>query len=148
MKYGMRAMTATASLGLGALHRILRAGRPLGAPEIAEALGQPVPRVRAILRQFREAGLVRSRRGHGFLLDRAPGEITLELLLRILQEPEAPGAPCGGDYEACASRASCILAPVCRKIHEAVLEAERTVTLEDLRDMLPGIPNCIDPAVH
>ena len=144
----MRAMNATASLGLNALHRIMIAGRPLGAPEIAASVGQPVPRVRSILHQLQDAGVIRSRRRQGYVLAKAPGEITLELLLKILQKPEAPGAPCGGDYEACETRASCILAHLCRKIHEAVLEAERHVTLEDLREMTPGIPNCIDPALR
>lgn len=138
-------MNAAASLGLSALHRIMVAGRPLGVPEIAGAVHQPAPRVRGILRRLKDAGILESRRGHGFVLARAPGEITLELLLRILQAPEAPHAPCGGDYEACGSRASCILAPLCRRIHEAVLEEERRITLDDLRGMTPGIPNCIDP---
>jgi Rrf2 family protein len=141
-------MNATASLGLNALHRIMIAGRPLGATEIADAVGKPLPRLRGVLRQLAKAGLVRSSRGHGYVLGKTPGEISLELLLNVLQKPESPDAPCGGDYEACGARASCILAHLCRTIHEAVLEAERSVTLEDLRDMEPGIPNCIDPALR
>ena len=144
----MRAMNATASLGLNALHRIMIAGRPLGTPEIAEALGTPLPRVREVLRQLKEAGVVRSSRGHGFVLARPPGEISLELLLSVLQKPEAPDAPCGGDYEACDDRGSCILAHVCRRIHEAVREAEHSITLQDLRDLQPGIPNCLDAALR
>ena len=144
----MRAMNAAASAGLSALHRIMVAGRPLTAPEIAGAIGHPIPRLRAILRQLQDAGILRADRGHGYVLARAPGEISLELLLRVLQSPESPDAPCGGDYESCDSRASCILAHLCRKIHEAVLEAERSVTLEDLRDVEPGVPNCIDPALR
>jgi DNA-binding IscR family transcriptional regulator len=141
-------MNATASLGLNALHRILVAGRPLSAPEIAGAVGQRASRIRSILRRLQEVGILRSSRGHGYVLSRAPGEVTLDFLIRILQEPEAPHAPCGGDYEACESRASCILAHLCRRIHEAVLEEERRITLEDLRNMTPGIPNCIDPALR
>src|SRR5581483_1472747 len=114
----MRALNAAASAGLTALHRIMIAGRPLAAPEIARAIGHPVSRLRGILHQLQDAGLLRAGRGHGYVLARPPGEITLELLLRVLQTPEAPHAPCGGDFESCDSRASCILAHLCRKIHE------------------------------
>jgi DNA-binding IscR family transcriptional regulator len=144
----MRGMNATASAGLNALHRLMIAERPLSAPRIGEAIGHPVSRLRGILHQLKDAGILRASRGHGYVLARSPGDITLELLLRVLQSPEAPDAPCGGDYESCDSRASCILAHLCRKIHEAVLEAERSITLEDLRHMEPGVPNCIDPALR
>lgn len=144
----MRAMNAAASAGLGALHRLMIAGRPLTGPEIARLIGLPASRVRILLEQLKHAGIVRAGRGHGYVLARSPGDISLELLLHVLQSPEAPGAPCGGDYESCESRASCILAHICRKIHEAVLDAERSVTLEDLRDVVPGTPNCIDPALR
>jgi len=144
----MRAMNAAASAGLNALHRLMIAGRPLTAPKIAGAIGHPVSQLRVILHQLQDAGVLRASRGHGYVLARSPGEISLELLLRVLQSPEAPDAPCGGDYESCESRASCILAHLCRKIHEAVLEAERSVTLEDLREVEPGVPNCIDPALR
>lgn len=144
----MRAMNAAASAGLNALHRLMIAGRPLTASEIAGAIGHPVSRLRGILHHLKDAGILRASRGHGYVLAKSPGEITLELLLRVLQSPEAPEAPCGGDYESCDSRASCLLAHLCRKIHEAVLEAERSVTLEDLRDVDPGVPNCIDPALR
>ena len=144
----MRGMNATASAGLNALHRLMIAERPLSAPRIGEAIGHPVSRLRGILHQLKDAGILRASRGHGYVLARSPGDITLELLLRVLQSPEAPDAPCGGDYEACDDRGSCILAHVCRRIHEAVREAEHSITLQDLRDLQPGIPNCLDAALR
>ena len=53
-----------------------------------------------------------------------------------------------GDYDACASRASCLLAPLCRSAEASFEESLRRFTLADLEDTAVDLPNCVDPRVR
>ncbi|MBI3854905.1 MAG: hypothetical protein HY293_04360, partial [Planctomycetes bacterium] len=52
------------------------------------------------------------------------------------------------DYDACDSRASCILAPICRSAEKGYQEALRSFTLAELANIPLDLPNCLDPAVQ
>jgi Rrf2 family protein len=143
----MRALSKTVVQGLGALHLLMKAQRPTAARRIATAVKAPPTLLRSILSKLRRGGLVQSRAGRGYVLARAPGEIRLEDILRTLEQPQKPLAPCGGNFDACPSRASCVLSVLCRKADESFTEAIRTFTLADLREVVPDLPNCLDPAI-
>ena len=144
----MEALSKTVVQGLGALHFLMRAQRPTAARSIAAAVKAPPRLLRSILSKLMRGGLIQSRAGRGYVLARAPGEIRLEDILRTLEPPQKPSAPCGGNFDACPSRASCVLSVLCRKADESFMEAMRTFTLDDLREVVPGVPNCLDPQIQ
>jgi Rrf2 family nitric oxide-sensitive transcriptional repressor len=140
-------LSETTVRGLSALHVLMHAQRPVTARAIAAGVKAPATLLRSILSKLSRAGLVQGRIGRGYVLARAPGEIRLEDIIRALEEPQEPSAPCGGNFEACPSRASCVLSLLCRKADESFTEASRTFTLADLRELAPDVPNCMDPEI-
>jgi Rrf2 family protein len=141
----MRELTAATILALHSLHLMLRKNRAITANEIHDSTGFAPEMVRAVLGKLRRSGAIRSRSGHGYVLARAPGEITLLEIVRAIGEPQPPTAPCGGDYEACDTRAACILAPLCRETDEGYRTALRSYTLAELMAEPLELPNCLDP---
>ncbi|HLY74813.1 MAG TPA: Rrf2 family transcriptional regulator [Planctomycetota bacterium] len=140
----MKELSASTVLALHALHLMVRKAKPISADEIRRAGGTAMSRVKRVLKNLKNAELVESRRGQGYVLARAPGEISLEDVVHAQGETQAPKAPCGGDFEACASRATCILAPLCRTAEQNFQEALRSFTLADFEDLPTSLPNCID----
>lgn len=98
-----------------------------------------------MMKKLRGAGLVQRRSSRGYTLAKAPGEIRILDVLRAVDAPRPPAAPCDGDYDACATRASCILAPLCRKAEEARRQSLQNFMLAELENVEVDLPNCLDP---
>ena len=141
----MRELSSASIVALHALHLMMRREAPVTPEEIQESSGFPRELIRTVLPALHRDGLIQRIPGRGFILSRAPGEITLLQILQAAQEPQAPTAPCNGDFEKCDSRASCLLAPLCRESERGLLQTLRSFTLAELRDQPPGVPNCLDP---
>lgn len=141
----MRAMTENAVYGLTALHTLMRAGQPMKRRALAMAARTPTELLPTLLTGLEKAGLISGDGRSGYVLAKAPGEIRLQEVVQALDPPEAPGAPCGGNFDACDSRSSCVLAVLCRRADAHFRDLLREFTLEDLREMSPDLPNCIDP---
>jgi len=141
----MKELSISTVLALHALHMMARKAKPVSANEIRRASGFAMAQVKRVLKKLKNAVLVKSRSGQGYVLARAPGEISLEEVVQAQGEAQAPKAPCGGDFEACASRATCILAPLCRTAESSFQETLRSFTLADLEDLPTSLPNCVDP---
>src|SRR5438132_2715608 len=79
-EYGLRCLLKLAGAG---------DGHSLTIPEIAAAEGLSGPYAAKLLAVLRQAGLIESVRGRagGYRLARAPAEITLGAVLRVLGEP-------------------------------------------------------------
>jgi Rrf2 family protein len=144
----MREFGTDAILGVHAMHLLVQKGRAVSLRELRRSGGFPLASARTVLHRLQEAGLVASRPRRGYVLSRAAGEITLLDILRAVQQPEAPRAPCGGDFENCDSRASCVLSPVCRAAQQGFEESLRSFTLAELAKAPLGLPNCADPRVR
>jgi Rrf2 family protein len=141
----MKELSTSAVLALHALHLMVRKAAPVSTGEISGKSGSAIGQVKRVLEKLGAAGLIESRRGQGFVLARAPGEISLRDVIQAQGEAKAPTAPCGGDFEACASRATCVLSPLCRTAEQGFQEALRSFTLADLADLPASLPNCVDP---
>jgi Rrf2 family protein len=141
----MRGLTADMMLALHALHLMLRKRKPVTIAEIRKSSGFDFRPVRSVMAKLRLYELIRSRSGHGFVLAKAPGEITIQNVMQAIDQPQPPTSPCSGDFEACASRASCLLAPLCRSVDQGLQETLRSFTLAELMDVPLGLPNCLDP---
>jgi Rrf2 family protein len=98
-EYGLRALI---DFGIAA-----EVGRPLlQVSELAEVEKLPVKFLEQIVKLLKDAGLLESRRGKfgGYRLARAPGEITLGEVVRLIDGPLAP-IPCVSQTAYC--RCSC-----------------------------------------
>jgi len=92
-------LTNTSKYALRAMAWIAQGrGEPVSTGVLAERSLASAPYLAKILRQLARAGLVRSRRGvgGGWILARAPGQITLLEVLRVVQPIERiVGCPLG-----------------------------------------------------
>lgn len=140
----MRALSRASVLALHALHLLLRQSRPVTARELRRSSGCSAEAAHEVLSKLRRQGYIRNQTRLGYVLAKAPGEISLQELITLVDRPEAPKAPCGGDYDACDTRASCLLAPICRRVETSLRETLQSITLADLETLAPGIPNCLD----
>ena len=141
----MKELSRESVLALVGLHLMLRTKKPIPVKTISRSGSFALNQVRRVLHKLRKGGLIRSQSGRGFVLAKAPGEISVLDVVRTVDAAKPPTAPCGGDYDACATRATCVLAPLCQKSEEAFLDALRAFTLADLADLSVDLPNCLDP---
>lgn len=127
-EYGLRALQSlAANYGNG----------PLPTRGLAEGNRIPVKFLEQIMLELRHAGIVRSRRGPsgGYLLARAPQEITLGTVVRILDGPLAP-ISCASQtaYEPCScpDESTCGLRQVMVQVRDAVADIMDHTTLADV----------------
>ena len=144
----MRELTAATIAALHALHLMLRRQKPMSIREIQQSGGFDSELIRAVVGKLRNAGLVGSRSGHGYVLAKAPGEISIRDVVDVVDLPSAPTAPCGGNFAACQTRAACILAPLCRNAEAGYQETLRSFTLAELMDVPMDVPNCLDSRLN
>jgi len=144
----MRELTESTVLALHALHLMTRQTQAVTTAEISRLSGFSTERVEEILSKLGHAGMITAIPGEGFVLGRAPAEISIRDLVETIVEPQTPSAPCGGNFEACPSRACCVLAPLCRSAEMGYQEALRSFTLAELMHVPLEFPNCLDPKLR
>jgi Rrf2 family protein len=127
-EYGLRAMVDLASQPASVV---------VPLKDIAQREQIPVKFLEQILLALRNAGLLRSRTGvgGGYLLAKAPSDITLGQIIRILDGPLAP-IRCVSQtaYEPCAcpDEKTCGLRMVMFDVRNAISEILDRTTLEDV----------------
>lgn len=141
----MNALDKDTVLALHALQLMTKMNRPVRSEEIVHTSGFDDVSVARVLRKLKRAELLEFRPRMGFALAKAPGEISVRDIMDAVEKPKAPEAPCGGDYNSCDPRASCILAPLCRRANEAFQKTLREFTLSELVDAPLDLPSCVDP---
>jgi len=115
------------------------AGKPLDKvcllSDIAAAVDVPPTFLAKIFQQFSKIGLVRSFRGTGggFMLGRAPENITL---LEVVEAVEGPIIPnrCVCAPQDCDRSSFCNVHPIWKQVQEQVCGVLTGVTLKDLSD--------------
>lgn len=129
-KYGLKALVHLAQLPPGQL--VLVAA-------VAEANNIPKKFLDAILGDLRNAGIVQSRKGKGggYRLARAPEEIKVGSIVRVLDGPLAP-IPCASHtrYQACddCDVETCQVRHMMLAVRNAVAEVLDHTTLAQMRD--------------
>jgi Rrf2 family protein len=108
---------------------------PTSVRDIAERTGLPQPYLEQILLALKGAGLVRSKRGvgGGYVLARAPEEITLAQIVSAVDGPIAAGdfgEPHTGG--ACDHEGQCVLLAVWADVGEAIRCYLQSFTLADM----------------
>ncbi len=101
--------------------------------EIAEATEVPATFLAKIFQSFAKLGLVQSFRGTGggFLLGRAPSQITLKQVVEAVEGPIMPNR-CLIAEGSCERSARCLVHPVWRQVQTEVGKILGNVTLEEL----------------
>ncbi len=126
-EYGMRAMVALAHhYGAG----------PLSIADIARESFVPAAYLEQLIAPLRRAGIVESRRGAhgGYVLGRAPGEIRVGEVFRVMEGPIAPMDCVSEDESAqtCPLIDGCETRPVWVKLRDSIIDAIDSQTLADL----------------
>jgi len=141
----MKELTKDSVLALHMLHRMSKGNRPVTTEELIRSSGSDGVAVARVIRRLKRAGLLHSHPRVGFLPAKAPGEISIHDITEAVDPLRAPTAPCGGDYAACDTRATCILAPLCLQATEAFRKTLKEFTLANLVDSPLDLPDCLDP---
>jgi len=129
-KYGLKALVHLAQFPPGELALVA---------DIASANNIPKKFLDAILGDLRNAGIVQSRKGKGggYRLARAPEEIKVGSIVRVLDGPLAP-IPCASHtrYEACddCEVATCQVRHTMLNVRNAIAEVLDRTTLAEMRD--------------
>lgn len=130
-KYGLKALVYLSRMPLGELALV---------SDVAQANNIPKKFLDAILGELRNAGIVQSRKGKGggYRLARAPEEIKVGSIVRVLDGPLAP-IPCASHtrYEACddCNVATCQVRHMMLDVRNAIAEVLDHTTLAQMRDM-------------
>jgi len=116
---------------------------PTSVRDIAERTGLPQPYLEQILLALKGAGLVRSKRGvgGGYVIARAPGEITLGQIVSAVDGPIVAG-DFGRPHEngACEHEGQCVLLAVWSDVGEHMREHLDSFTLADMVGRARGAP--------
>jgi Rrf2 family protein len=133
-------ITMKTKYALKALSRLAVApkGQPILIADIAEQEGIPKKFLELILSELKQHGILTSRkgRGGGYLMARAPEDVTVASVLRVLDGPIAP-VPCLSRtaYQRCnecPNEATCSVRLVLREAHEASVHVLENTTIADM----------------
>jgi Rrf2 family protein len=117
-------------------------GGPMKLQEIARRTAVPTSVLEQVMPTLRTAGLVRSERGPsgGYRLNKEPGEITLERVVRLFQGPLAPiGCATRHNPEPCPMTIGCSLLDVWAEVRDATIEILGRTTFADLAARAGGV---------
>lgn len=128
---------------LYALRYVFDVDRPAAAGEIARDGRLPPRLVKKVLRRMQKAGMIRSVRGRGYVLDRAPGSISIVDVLQVVDGSEVAARRCRMDYQTCPVRYACPFLRMCEEVHESSLRALREFTLADFQFGERTLPLCM-----
>lgn len=132
-----------AEYALRALVAIARQPRSWSIQELSAQENIPIKFLEQILLALRHAGLLSSKRGvgGGYTLLRAPGEITLREVLRVLDGPVAP-VPCAAEQPTegctCPDPRTCPLRLMMTELRSDITRLLEARTIEDMMRLSPS----------
>ena len=110
---------------------------PTSVSDIAERQAIPPRFLELIVKELRQAGVVRSRRGvrGGYTLSIEPGQLTIGQIICLFEGPVGPvdGTDCGGQ-RFCPLQGTCVFAETWRQARVAMSGVYDTTTFQDLLD--------------
>jgi Rrf2 family protein len=133
----MLALTRKTEYALIALCHLARQGRKVvSARDIAMAHEVPLPLLMNVLKKLNRSGFLMSVRGAhgGYMLDKAPREITLEALVEAVEGPVhlVRCVNAGHDARACEISDACPIRGAIHRVHERLRKFFSEVTIADL----------------
>lgn len=119
-------------------------GRFVPVWEIARKGGIPEKFLSNLFPSLRKKGIVRARRGQGYLLHRPPGQISIYDIVQAVDGARDNSAACLMKNSDCVARPGCTLNSTWERVHGLVSEALRDVTIDRLPRHPEG-PLCLHP---
>jgi len=102
--------------------------------DIAKRIDAPVKFLEQVLLELKNGGFVESRRGKigGYLLARAPSQITLGEVVRFIDGPVEPIACVEREYAGCTDIYKCVFRKIWLEVGKSTSEIIDKVTFEEL----------------
>jgi Rrf2 family protein len=102
--------------------------------DFAKRIDAPVKFFEQVLTELKRGGIVKSKRGNegGYLLSKAPSEITVGDVVRIIEGPIEPIACVKENYTGCKEINGCVFRNIWQRVHQATSDIIDHVTFEDL----------------
>lgn len=102
--------------------------------DIAKRINAPVKFLEQVLLELKSAGFVESRRGKvgGYMLAKAPDQITLGQVIRFIDGPIEPIACVEKGYDNCTDLYKCVFRPIWSDVGSAISEIVDNITFEQL----------------
>lgn len=116
-------------------------GGPIKLQTLAHRTAVPDSVLEQVMIQLRSDGLVRSERGPagGYRLNKEPGEITLDRVVRLFQGPLAPiGCATRKAPEPCPMEVMCSLKETWQEVRDATIAILTRVTFAELAERAGG----------
>lgn len=107
-------------------------GTVMGAREIADQAQLPAAFLSKILRSLALGGVLRSRRGKGYALERAPEEVSIDEVLRAIEGDEVIWETCIFWREGCDADHPCPLHFRWAELKPGIRQAMGSVTLAEV----------------
>jgi Rrf2 family cysteine metabolism transcriptional repressor len=125
---------------------------PVSLSEMADHEQLPRPYLEQLVVSLREAGLVLSTRGArgGYELSRHPSQIRMIEVVTALEGPVAPMVCASDDphhAENCQRAGFCNVERLWQRVRDAIVDALRSMTLEELAEPTPGHPAHSEPVL-
>ncbi len=110
---------------------------PVSLSEIAQTGELPLPYLEQLFGSLRQAGLVEGTRGvhGGYRLTRAPSEISVGQVVRVLEGPIGP-VDCaieGESADCCSRSTACATKEMWQRVRESILEVLDNTSLADFQ---------------
>jgi len=104
------------------------------AGDLAQRINAPVKFLEQVLLDLKKGGFVESRRGNigGYLLSRAPAQITIGDVIRFIEGPIEPISCLEQHYKGCNDVYKCVFRPIWQQVAQATSDIVDKVTFEDL----------------
>jgi len=110
--------------------------------DLAQRIDAPIKFLEQVLSELKKGGFVESRRGNvgGYLLSKAPGQITVGEVIRFIEGPIEPISCVTETYSNCAYSNSCVLKHLWQKVARATSDIIDHVTFEELASQVNAAP--------
>ena len=102
--------------------------------DLAKRIDAPVKFFEQVLMELKKGGIVKSKRGNegGYLLSKAPSEITIGDVVRIIEGPIEPIACVKENYASCVDINACVFRNIWQRVYQATSDIIDHVTFEEL----------------
>ena len=104
------------------------------ARDLAERIDAPVKFFEQVLTELKKGGIVKSKRGNegGYLLSKAPSQITIGDVVRIIDGPIEPISCVKECYTECVNMDGCVFRNIWQRVYKATTDIIDHITFEDL----------------
>jgi len=104
------------------------------ARDLARRIDAPVKFLEQVLTELKKGGIIKSKRGNegGYLLSKAPSQITIGEIVRIIDGPIEPISCVKECYTECVNMDGCVFRNIWQRVYKATTDIIDHITFEEL----------------